>query len=890
VPLEADLNAAAATPLLEREDECAAIAQQLEAARAGHGGCVIVRGPAGIGKTALLAEARRLAPAAGLRVLAGRGAALERSFAYGAVQQLFAACLGEPSGAAAHAAAAFASEAAEPDHAVPHGLYWLVADLGPLALVLDDAQWLDRPSLRWLAYMAERAHELPVALVLAEDSGEPDEVLEAMRLQPATIELAPAPLSVEAIRRVAEQALGRAPGEDFVRAAAEATAGNPFHLRMLLAEGEAAAPATVADRVALRLGRLPGACGRLARALAVLDRAASGTVAARLAGLGVPETVEAAEALAAADLVRDGAFVHPLVRGAVYGAIPPGERAELHARAARLLGRAGAPPERVAAQIAAGEPGGGEWAVQALRRAARAAWARGAADVTAALLQRAREETMPAQLRVAVLRELAPAVSATDGPAGLPYLYEALGLAEEAAPRAELARELGRALFRQGFFAEAVTILEREAPGAPELATIAVLDLGALRRLGGLERVKAGAPDPVRAWIEVARGPATDGAARAPAAPLDDISRTAALLALTAAGRLEEAEAAWTEVAEAARASGALGRLRCAVTLRALVRLRLGRVADVEADLRELSAWGAELDVPVTDQRLGLPWAVAPLVDALVERGAVEEAQQRVAAAGVEADWPQVLGFTFLLDSLGRLRLAQGRVQEAVRVLRECSRRQRAWGVRNPGVLPWRSSLALALARTGRRAEALELCDEEIDFARQFGVAREEGMALRALAEVTGGAETIPLLRKAVAVLERSPARLEHARALADLGVALAAEAPEQAREALRGALELAAGLGATVVAERAQRTLAATGAPRLPVPAAALSATERRIARLAADGRGTREIAERLFVTEQTVEGHLGQACRKLGIASRGELGAALAPGEPRLAGRPEG
>src|SRR5205823_11054446 len=120
---------------------------------------------------------------------------------------------------------------------------------------------------------------------------------------------------------------------------------------------------------------------------------------------------------------------HPLVRSAVYAAIPAAERAEAHAGAARLLADAGAPPEHVAAQLVAAEPGEGEWAVQALRRAARAAWARGAPDVAAGFLQRAREEEMSAETRVALLRELAPAVTATEGPGGFPYLYEALGLA-----------------------------------------------------------------------------------------------------------------------------------------------------------------------------------------------------------------------------------------------------------------------------------------------------------------------------------------------------------------------------------------------------------------------------------------------------------------------------
>src|SRR4051794_9404210 len=115
--------------LLERDAERMALAERLGAAAAGRGSCVLVRGPAGIGKSALLAEARGLAEEAGLRVAAARGSELERSFAFGAVQQLFARDMRGLEGAAAHAAGALALEAAEPNLAVPYGLYWLAADL-----------------------------------------------------------------------------------------------------------------------------------------------------------------------------------------------------------------------------------------------------------------------------------------------------------------------------------------------------------------------------------------------------------------------------------------------------------------------------------------------------------------------------------------------------------------------------------------------------------------------------------------------------------------------------------------------------------------------------------------------------------------------------------------
>jgi DNA-binding CsgD family transcriptional regulator len=238
-----------------------------------------------------------------------------------------------------------------------------------------------------------------------------------------------------------------------------------------------------------------------------------------------------------------------------------------------------------------------------------------------------------------------------------------------------------------------------------------------------------------------------------------------------------------------------------------------------------------------------------------------------VALTGLESDWPEVFGFSFLLDSLARLRLAQGRVTEALVLARECGRRQRAWGIRNPGFLAWRSTLAAALHATGRIEEALDVCDEQAELARRFGVAREHGMALLALARITGQPET---LRAAVDVLAASPARLEHARALTALGD----------RDSLRTALEVAERCGATVLAGQARDLLVAAGArPRRAAltGAAALTAAQERVARLAASGLGNRAIAERLFVTEKTVEGHLGATYRKLGIGSRSQLEAAL-------------
>ena len=166
--------------LLEREGELGAV-EGLISTRPG-GRLLAIEGPPGIGKTALVAEARSRALEAGMRVLGARGSELERSFSYGVVRQLFESLLasahteelaGALSGAAALAAPLFApvlaaaEPAADASLATLHGLYWLTANLAasqPLLLAVDDLHWCDLPSLRWLAYLLPRMEELPVLI------------------------------------------------------------------------------------------------------------------------------------------------------------------------------------------------------------------------------------------------------------------------------------------------------------------------------------------------------------------------------------------------------------------------------------------------------------------------------------------------------------------------------------------------------------------------------------------------------------------------------------------------------------------------------------------------------------------------------------------------------
>jgi DNA-binding CsgD family transcriptional regulator len=203
------------------------------------------------------------------------------------------------------------------------------------------------------------------------------------------------------------------------------------------------------------------------------------------------------------------------------------------------------------------------------------------------------------------------------------------------------------------------------------------------------------------------------------------------------------------------------------------------------------------------------------------------------------------------------------------------------WGIHNPAAMPWRSAAALSLGASGDRESARRLAAEEMELARAWGSRRSLGVALRAAGLVTDGDQGIGLLSEAVAVLRQSPARLELARALADLGAAhRRAGRRGTARDLLRESLDLAHALGAQTIAVGAREELvAAGGRPRRDAIRGrdALTPSELRVAQLAAAGQTNRQIAQALFVTQRTVENHLTSTYVKLGIAARPELATAL-------------
>ncbi|HEY7486963.1 MAG TPA: AAA family ATPase [Streptosporangiaceae bacterium] len=234
------------------------------------------------------------------------------------------------------------------------------------------------------------------------------------------------------------------------------------------------------------------------------------------------------------------------------------------------------------------------------------------------------------------------------------------------------------------------------------------------------------------------------------------------------------------------------------------------------------------------------------------------------------------------LGARGLLRELHGDLGPALADHLESGRRLTAAGMVNPALAPWRSRAALLACRLGRRDEALRLASEELGLARRWGTPRAIGVALRALGVAAGGPDGLSLLEESVSLLARSPARVEHAYALYDLGRVLGESGRrEDARPLLHESYRLAGDCGAEPLAELCATEIRRVGGrrprARLAGPAA-LTVQERRIAERAVAGATNREIAEELFLTLRTVEAHLTGVYRKLGIEGRAQLASRLA------------
>ena len=345
-------------------------------------------------------------------------------------------------------------------------------------------------------------------------------------------------------------------------------------------------------------------------------------------------------------------------------------------------------------------------------------------------------------------------------------------------------------------------------------------------------------------------------------------------VAFTYAGEYEQSARVLDEALTEARRRGDPLLVVLLLRQRGLISAHRGDLLAAEEDLRS-SEIGPDLGA--VDSPLHY---AGHLADVLLDRGELREARRLLDTVRA-GDQPHAGARLAIVHVRGRVQLEAGAPEAALEEFRMVGAAMDALGIRNPAGLPWRSQAALALSRLDRPEEATELAREELKLARQWGAPRPIGIALRALGLVQGGRRGEAQLRHAVAVLEPSGAQLEQAKALIDLGGVLRrANRRGDAREPLMRGLELAHRAGAAGLVRHAQDELAASGArPRTLALTGveALTPSERRIARMAAEGMANKEIAQALFVTVKAVEVHLSSTYRKLQIKSRTQLADAI-------------
>lgn len=914
-------------------------------ALAGHGTAVVLEGPAGIGKTTLLAAAAERARDRGFMVLHGCADELETDAAWGVVLELFGRAVDADDAAlftgAADLARPLLTHAPTPGSAadpfpIMHGLHWLTATLAerhPLVMIVDDAQWSDPLSLRFVHYLTRRLDGLRVAVLLARRTGEPidataAEILGRLAVTPGVVTRPVGPLTDEVVDVMLRSDLPEA--EPTLRAGVvAAVAGNPYLYREVvgaLRSKPADTPADVAgtlqrlqllhvrDTIRVRLGRLGRDAARIAEATAVLGSAANIHRVAQLAGVDDEQAVGAIERLAAADILASTSplrFVHPIVRQVVYADLGDARRRADHRSAAEILHADGAVHTEVAGHLVRAEPFPLPWAADALRRAAASAYASGAFARAVTLMEHALAGERRSSERARMLLELGRYEVAAGRPTAVVRLRDALQLVPQTPEHADVAWQLGDSLYGAGRFADAVHAYER---GLQLVAASAATDRDPVveaRLIAGLHTASLllGAPVDLavsRVGALVAEPPATPSladrivlASAVGACALgNELSRAQVLsladrvLDTTTPGDaltrplLEPVPSALIMCDEYDRAIGLLdGFITAAqrageivayaslLPIRAYALLCRGRLADAITDATDMLRLTEDAP-PASRQAL----APARLVLALaaLARGEPAEADRAVDVPDATELWGETPLMGWYLHALGHVRLARGDNRSARDAFLGAGRAFGTGG--GTGTFcPWRSGAALALHALGDPG-AHELVDTELRLARAFGSPRAIAVSLRCRARLAGSAEhAVDLLTEASEVLRGSEADLERAGVEVERGAALRRLGHRRdARTPLREGMELARRIGAWAVVATAASELEATGARRPSLRTSgvdSLTPAERRVARMAAAGQTNREIAQALFVTRKTVEVHLTSAYRKLGITSRGEL-----------------
>ena len=902
-----------------RSSECALLDDLVSAVRRGESRSLVLRGEAGIGKTALLEYL--VASASDLTVIRAAGVESEIELAYASLHQLCMPLLDRLDRLPAPQRQAMEvvfglSAGGAPDRFLVGlavlSLFAAVAEERPLLCVVDDAQWLDQASGLTLAFVARRLLAEPVGIVFGarEPGGELRDVPE---------------LEVQGVRNGDAHALlnsaVRFKLDDAVRDRIVAeTRGNPLALLELphgltatqLAGGfgllgAQALTGRIEESFVRRLALL-SADGRRLLLVAAAEQAGDPLLlwrAAERLGLG-PADAEAAEAEGLLAIGGRVTFRHPLLRSAIYRSAVPEDRRAAHLALSEATDRE-ADPDRRAWHLAAAAAGPDEQVAMELERSAGRAQARGGLSAAAAFLRRAVALTNDPVRRAD--RALAAAQASLqagefDTALALAVTAEAGALDEFQRARVDLLR--ANVAFISFLDRDAPALLLKAArrlePFGLELARDTYLTaLGAAlvaAQVAGKDvlpeicrAVRAlpppGAPRPLDLLLDglalltteghAAATPTLRRAARALAGiPVQDVLLWG-WIAASASALLWDIEGMRENSAREVRLlrdAGALAALPSSLSNLAIATAWMGDFASAASLIAETDS------VAEATASRQAPYALLRL---LALQGTEAEAAALIASA-LELAAPGGQGMASAWAHWAGAVLGNGlaRYEEAASAARQATADPRNWW--SMWVLP---ELVEAAVRAGDTGLAREAFERLANTTRPCGTEFALGIEARCRALLSVGPAADELYREAIERLERTRLLPEAARAHLLYGEWLRREKRRvDAREQLRTAHETLAAIGMEAFAERARRELAATGEKvrkRALETLDDLTAQERQIARLARDGLSNPEIGARLFLSARTVEWHLRNVFTKLAIRSRRELAGALAGPAPR-------
>jgi DNA-binding NarL/FixJ family response regulator len=913
-----------------REPELNRLTSLFPAVLGGSAASAVLVGEFGMGKSATLHTAAALGADAGFTVAIATGSRLESHLSGGLARQLADALTapGTPRPPATELCGpAGESEALELFCRIVRD----AAEKSPLFLGIDNVHLADAWSMRCLAYIRNRVADLPVLIILTALTGHPP------HREVALLEMAGCPQASITLNGLGDAAaaeiLGLAAGE-LASACREATGGNPYLLHALRprllpgADPHDLGSSLIGQVLITRMQEFPHAPA-IMHAAAILGEDAGFDLLARLAGVDELDALQAIDTMVRLRVLNNSSqptLTYSFVRNSVLKDMPQTTRAVNHSRAAKLLTEAGAPAERVAAHLLEATSIRIPWAVDVLRLSGRDAVFSGRPELAARHLRRALEERLTSGTRMAVLLQLAHAEFQFDPPGAAKRVREAVdtvGNRETAAyiASAMLLSLCGGQDARLGISA-AGQIAARLDAGGPD-AVWPLLCMTYLAEAGS----RLGPPPEFRDFEEQ-WAPLTDPAAqrsRSALLALDAVrSGESAQEAvghfadvLSQAGAPPQAKDSRSRRARSGDGDGDLFEQHYFFTLATAVLAdepahvdRLCRVLDVEREPWDVHvphgalptlARGIALQASGDLQRASVHFesllrrfderggtttcpvgvlCAAKLVECWVDLGRFEAATSLLDRMDFVAS-QGLFTHTYLLYARGRLRVATGYTRFGFEDLLSCGRRLAHHGMRFPGFVPWRAHAARAALALGQADDAARLAEEDINASARWGAARPLGTALTTLGLVREDDEAERALSKAITTLRSSPARLQLATALTELGTLQARHGQsEKAIETLRQAVELSEHCGARPLARRAAEEL--RSARRALTPAKdnehGLTRQENRIAVMAAQGLTNREIATALHLTRRTVELHLSGAYRKLGIPGRAELGGALA------------